>query len=112
MKIRYIILLCILFQVVAQPAKIPNFVVGCLSGAGVPSSLCNQKVVGSSLGSALAATEHSVSVTITGLSKAMVCVPVYGTLHITNPLPFFKKSRVSNPVVGFSYHLIDSIIKD
>ena len=32
-----------------------------------------------------------------------VWYPGYGTLHIKDPLPFFKKSRVVIPVVGFSY---------
>ena len=57
------------------------------------------------------ATGRPLSVSITELSKAMVC----GALsmgHIKDPLTSFEKSRVVIPVAGFSYHLIDLIIKD
>ena len=71
------------------------------SGARVQFSLHNPKVVGSSLSCALAATGCPLSVSITELSKAMVCA-VYGTLHIKDPLPSVEKSRVVIPVAGFS----------
>ena len=52
-------------------------------------------------GGALVPLDVSLSVTITELSKAMVC----GALPMGH-------CRVVIPVAGFSHHLIDSIIKD
>ena len=62
-------------------------------------------------GGALVPLDVSLSVTITDKGHGVWC-PVYGTLHIKDPLPFFEKSGVVILVAGFSYHLIDLIIKD
>ena len=70
-------------------------------------------VVGSKLSGALAVAGRFPQCTIYWVIKGYgVWCPVFGTLHIKDPLPFFKKSSVLIPVAGFSYHLIDSITKD
>ena len=48
-------------------------ILGRPGGVRAPFSLHNLKVVGSSLGGALAVLGHSLSVTITEILKAMVC---------------------------------------
>ena len=73
-------------------------------GTGVPLSLHNQKVLGLSHSSALEVRGCFLSGTISEFffKGHGVWCPVYGTLHIKEPLPFFKKSRVVIPVAGFS----------
>ena len=79
----------------------------------VPFSLRNLKVVGSSLSGALAVHWTFPPVCNYWVIKGHgVFCPVFGTLQIKDPFPFFKKSRVLILVAGFSSHLIDSITKD
>ena len=60
-----------------------SFLLGCPGGTMVLLSLHNQKIVGSSPGGVLVLRGHSLSVTITELSEAIVCGALQSVGHCT-----------------------------